>query len=252
MPKLNPNQRPIIVFSDGACSGNPGPGGWGAIIIDSSEKVCELGGGEGSTTNNRMEMSGIKGALEFLAKTPGPVEIYTDSTYVIRGITQWVWGWKKNNWKTADGKEVSNKDLWEDLFALVKARGKGTISWRYVRGHVGTPGNERCDEIAVAWSRGSSVRLYRGTLVDYGLDVLKLPTQEALPEMKSKSGPKVAAHSYLSNIGGIVYRHRDWSSCERRVKGKSGAKFKKAQSKDEEKKILVDWGLSSAVEIKEG
>ncbi len=241
-----------IVFSDGACSGNPGPGGWGAIVIDSNRHVCELGGGEPSTTNNRMEMSGVRGALEFLAETPGPVQIYTDSTYVIRGITQWVWGWKKNNWKTSEGKEVSNKDLWQDLYALVQARGKGSISWSYVRGHVGTPGNERCDEIAVAWSRGGSARLFRGSLSDYGIDVLKLPPQEALPEMKPKSAGKTAAHSYLSNIGGIVYRHKDWPSCERRVKGKSGAKFKKAQSADDEISVLSSWGLSPAVEIKEG
>lgn len=249
---MNRQQPETIVFTDGACSGNPGPGGWGAVLILPDQKVQELGSGEPSTTNNRMEMSGVRGALEFLSDTKGPVKIYTDSTYVIRGITQWVWGWKKNQWKTAEGKDVSNKDLWQDLFNLVQARGKGNISWNYVRGHMGTPGNERCDEIAVAFSKGGTARLYRGPLSTYGIDVLKLPTTEPLPEMKSNNGPKPAAFSYLSNIGGIVYRHKDWPSCERRVKGKSGAKFKKTKSAAEELEVLKGWGLNSSVEIKEG
>lgn len=94
--------------------------------------------------------------------------------------------------------------------------------------------------------------LYRGPFSAYGHDLSRLPSQEPLPEMKPKNGPKEVAHSYLSNIGGIVYRHKDWSSCERRVKGKSGAKFKKTKSADDERDVLVNWGLSAGVEIKEG
>ncbi|MBC7371101.1 MAG: ribonuclease HI [Bdellovibrionaceae bacterium] len=241
----------IIIFTDGACSGNPGPGGWGAVVIQPSGVVQELGGGESATTNNRMEMSGVRGALASLARTPGPVIIYTDSTYVIRGITQWVWGWKKNSWKTSEGKEVSNKDIWQDLFDLVQARGKGTIAWNYVRGHMGTPGNERCDEIAVAFSKGRGWRFFNGTLAEYDIDILSLPESEGLPEMRPKTEAKPAAFSYLSSIGGIVVRHRDWLSCERRVKGKSGAKFKKTKSAADEKDVLQSWGLSSS-QIKEG
>jgi ribonuclease HI len=249
---VNLKETETIVFTDGACSGNPGPGGWGAVVITAEEHIHELGGGEPATTNNRMEMSGVKFALEYLANRPGPVKIYTDSTYVIRGITQWVWGWKRNNWKTAEGKDVSNKDLWQDLFTLVQARGKTNISWNYVRGHQGTAGNERCDEIAVAFSRGGSAKLYRGPLSTYSHDVLTLPTPEGLPEMKPKNGPKPAAFSYLSNIGGIVYRHKDWPSCERRVKGKSGAKFKKTNSANDEQEVLQSWGITSGANIKEG
>ncbi|HEY8271252.1 MAG TPA: ribonuclease HI [Pseudobdellovibrionaceae bacterium] len=246
----------IVVFTDGACSGNPGPGGWGAVVVLPEGQVQELGGGNAVTTNNRMEMLGVISALNFLSKTPGNIRIYTDSTYVIRGITQWVWGWRRNNWRTAEGKEVSNKDLWEDLFFLVQRRKEfkdlGGISWNYVRGHRGTPGNERCDEISVAFSKGQRYSLYRGSLLKYDIAILDLPELEALPEMKPKNnGVKEKAFSYLSNIGGIVYRHKDWSSCERRVKGKSGAKFKKTQSASDELEVLKSWGLSPGVEIKQ-
>jgi ribonuclease HI len=243
----------IIVFTDGACSGNPGPGGWGAVVVSMEGAIRELGGGERATTNNRMEMAGVRGALEFLERTPGPVKVFTDSTYVIRGITQWVWGWKKNSWKTSDGKEVSNKDIWQDLFSLVQSRGQGNISWHYVRGHMGIPGNERCDEIAVAFAKGYNARLYRGPISDYRVDILTMPIElEALPDMKPKGTGKPAAYSYLSNVGGVVCRHKDWASCERRVKGQSGAKFKKATSAADESVVLKSWGLGASVEIKEG
>lgn len=243
----------IIIFTDGACSGNPGPGGWGAVVVLPQGEVRELGGGDKSTTNNRMEMSGILSALKFLAGTPGNVRIYTDSTYAIRGITQWVWGWKRNNWRTAEGKEVLNKDLWEDLFyAVQKRKGLGEISWNYVRGHMGTPGNERCDEISVAYSKGQRFSLYHGPLLKYDIAILDLPEQEPLPEMKSyNKGEKKAAFSYLSNIGGVVCRHKDWPSCERRVKGQSGAKFKKTNSASDEQDVLRSWGLGANVPIKD-
>jgi len=249
---VNYTGKEIIVFTDGACSGNPGPGGWGAVIVQPNGDVRELGEGDPETTNNRMEMGGVLGALNYLSQTPGDIIVYTDSTYVIRGITQWVWGWKRNNWRTAEGKEVSNKDIWEKLFfAVVKRKDLGKIHWNYTRGHKGTPGNERCDVIGVAYSKGYRVSLYAGPLSGYGVDIMDLPEHEDLPEMRPKTEKK-EAYSYLSNIGGIVYRHRDWGSCERRVKGKSGAKFKKTNSASEEQDVLKSWGLSSGVDIKEG
>ena len=101
---------PIIVFTDGAAKGNPGPGGWGAIVVTPDQHVTELGGGSPHTTNNRMELSGAIAALQHVANQPGPVAIYTDSTYVIQGITQWVWGWRKRGWKTAQGGDVLNRE----------------------------------------------------------------------------------------------------------------------------------------------
>lgn len=236
----------IVIYTDGACSGNPGPGGYGAVVLLPSMQVKELGGFEANTTNNRMEMLAAIEALRFVQNESGPVQIFTDSTYLIRAITAWIFGWKKRNWQTAEGKPVMNKELLIELDDLVRARGSaGKISWNYVRGHQGTHGNERCDQIAVAFSKGERIHLYSADLSGYHFDISKLPQPQALPEMKA-AGEKKVAFSYLSSLGGKVVRHRDWSSCERRVKGQSGAKFKKAMSSAEENEILKSWGVSAS------
>ncbi|WP_019499444.1 ribonuclease HI [Pseudanabaena sp. PCC 6802] len=145
------NQRSAIVTSihtDGACSKNPGPGGWGVVVHFDNGDVQELGGGARNTTNNQMEMQGAIAALEFLAeqKQAAPVDLYTDSKYVIDGITKWIKGWKKNGWQTKDKKPVKNQELWQELDRLNSAN----VSWHWVEGHSGDPDNERCDAIARA------------------------------------------------------------------------------------------------------
>jgi ribonuclease HI len=236
------SKMPIVVFADGASSGNPGPGGWGAIIATPDGQVTELGHGDPETTNNRMELMGTIKALERLHDAKGPVEVYTDSVYVIRGITQWSWAWRKKDWKTGDGKDVANPDLWKKLIRLVAERGKeNPIEWKFVRGHSGIPGNERCDEIAVAFSKGKRPSLYHGPLLKYPLAIHDIPDETGLPEMKPRKA-KETPYSYLSEIGGTVMRHETWADCERRVKGRSGAKFKKAMTPEEEKAILKSWG----------
>ncbi len=241
--------RSILIFTDGACSGNPGPGGWGAVIALPGGQVKELGGGNAKTTNNQMEMAAALHALQEVKSLPGPIFLYTDSTYVIRGITQWIWGWRKRGWKTAEGAEVVNKELWQALFSVLMDRNsqfqgeESKIHWLYSRGHVGTPGNERCDEIAVAFSKKQWVDLYQGSLLQYPIAIYDVPEDSELPEMRPKQEKKVA-YSYLSQLHGDVYRHRDWASCERRVKGQSGAKFKKAMTAEEEVSILREWGVS--------
>lgn len=242
---------PILIFSDGACSGNPGPGGWAAVIAFADGEICELGGFAPETTNNRMEMLATIKAIEYIRERAGRVAFYTDSTYVIRGITQWIWGWRRNGWRSAEGKDVLNKDLWEILAAAVNDRkGDDKIEWHYSRGHSGTPGNERCDQIAVEFSQGRKPRLYCGPLLQYSVAIYDLPEDSSLPEMRPKQEKKVA-YSYLSFLGGKVYRHRDWGSCERRVKGQSGAKFKKAMEPADEAKILKEWGLTENSKIHE-
>lgn len=250
---MNKQRDNIVIFSDGACSGNPGPGGWGAIVLTPDNLVKELGDGSASTTNNRMEMVATIEGLKAVAHLPYSVHFYTDSTYVIRGITQWIWGWKKRGWKTAEGQEVSNRDLWEELGRVVQARpASGKVEWKYSRGHVGIPGNERCDRIAVAYSKKDVIHLYEGPLERYNVDILDLPTNTEVPEMKSAGEKKAAAYSYLSNLGGLVYRHSSWPSCQSRVSGQSGARFKKATSAADEKEILKSWGLDPQTPIKEG
>jgi ribonuclease HI len=133
----------VIVHTDGACSGNPGPGGWGAIL-DYNGTRKELSGGEADTTNNRMELMGAISALEAL-KRPCIVEMHVDSSYVKDGITKWIHGWKKNGWKTADKKPVKNAELWQRLDAALHQH---QISWHWVKGHAGHDDNERADELA--------------------------------------------------------------------------------------------------------
>jgi ribonuclease HI len=236
-----------IVFTDGAAKGNPGPGGWGVIVVTPDGAVTELGGGSPHTTNNKMELSGAIAALEAVAAHPSPVAIYTDSTYVIQGITRWVWGWRKRDWKTAQGVDVLNRDLWERLSALAGgARGTRSVEWRWVRGHVGTPGNERVDEIATAFAMQQPAGLYRGPLTGYPLDILQVPDDTAVPRRSSASGSrsKTTAHSYLSVVDGVAMRHSTWAECERRVKGRSGARYKKANSPADEGAILREWNIT--------
>jgi ribonuclease HI len=133
----------VIIHTDGACRGNPGPGGWGAIL-QYGEREKELWGGELATTNNRMELMGAIRALEALTR-PCRVELHTDSQYVMKGITQWISGWKARGWRTADKSPVKNDDLWKRLDA---ARAKHTVDWRWIKGHAGHDLNERADELA--------------------------------------------------------------------------------------------------------
>jgi ribonuclease HI len=235
-------RQTLVIYTDGACSGNPGPGGWAAILAYPEGKVWELGGGMRSVTNNQMELLAVIEALKEAQDFEGPVAILTDSTYVIRGITQWVWGWRKREWKTAEGKDVANVDLWKTLVRLVSAR-KPKPEWHYVRGHQGHPGNERVDEIAVAYTHGRSVSLFHGPLLKYPIAVHDIPENTELPEMRPKEEKK-AAHSYLSLVNGKLERHPDWKSCEARVKGRSGAKFKKTASAENEAEVLAEWGFT--------
>ena len=137
------NADTIYIYSDGACKGNPGVGGWGALLVSAGHRK-EISGGEANTTNNRMEMTAVIRALESL-KRPSTVEVHTDSQYVQKGISEWMAGWKKRNWRTADGKPVKNQDLWLQLDALSQLH---RIEWNWVRGHAGHPENERADQLA--------------------------------------------------------------------------------------------------------
>jgi ribonuclease HI len=134
---------PVEIFTDGACKGNPGPGGWGAVIRSGGHER-ELSGGEPLTTNNRMELLAAIRALEAL-KRPCQVTLWTDSIYVRDGISKWIHGWQRNGWKTADRKPVKNAELWQ---ALLDASARHKIDWRWVKGHAGHPENERADRLA--------------------------------------------------------------------------------------------------------
>ena len=135
--------KDVIIYTDGACRGNPGIGGWG-VLMSYEDEVKELYGGEADTTNNKMELRAFIEGLNTL-KEPCSVKLFTDSKYVMEGINSWIHNWKKNNWKTANKKDVKNKDLWMQLDNLVS---KHNIAWEWVKGHSGNPGNEKADELA--------------------------------------------------------------------------------------------------------
>ena len=133
----------VEIFTDGACSGNPGPGGWGSVLLYNGHRK-EMSGGETETTNNRMELLAVIRALQAL-KRPCKVTVNTDSVYVMKGITEWIDNWKARNWKTASKKPVKNVDLWKELETAVQPH---EVNWKWVKGHSGVPENERADELA--------------------------------------------------------------------------------------------------------
>jgi len=224
--KTDPKASDLIAYTDGACSGNPGPGGWAAILRCGGH-YREMGGREERTTNNRMEM---RAAIEALraAGAGDRVHVVTDSRYLHDGISSWIHGWKKKGWRKADGGEVLNRDLWEELDELVRRSGM-SVTWEHVRGHAGHALNERCDAIATAFARGD------------------------LPELRSGDGRWIAGLGgveadgafplYLSVVVGEVATHPTWAECERRVRGVRGARHRKVRSAAEMESTLSAWGV---------
>ncbi len=237
------------IFSDGSSRGNPGPGGWGAIVvlnendknfqdpifnIPKETRVIELGGRENNTTNNRMELTGALEAVR-LAESLGSRHalVHTDSSYVVNSLTKWIHGWVKNDWQTKDGKSISNRDLMEcfyDMFSLIK------IEFKQIAGHSGVAGNERCDEIATSFADNVSIDLFDGKLKDY---TVSLSLEHGHKKKLSKSNSK-KAFSYISEIDGDIKIHKTWEECKKRVEGKR-ARFKKSVSKEDEERIVKEF-----------
>ncbi|MEK7558358.1 MAG: RNase H family protein [Patescibacteria group bacterium] len=241
----------ILIYADGSAIGNPGPGGWGAVLVfyknqnGAQGRVLELGGGEKHTTNNRMELIAVINALQFVYKLKTKnyqLVIRTDSSYVINGITKWVKNWQKDKWRGVNKKPILNKDLWTKLLKFERGR---KIKWEYVPGHSGVVGNERVDFIATLCARDKqwkTQRFFDGPLSKYPFDIFNTKQTKNRPASRKKSSGK-AAYSYLSLVGGVLMKHPTWVECEKRVKGVSGAKFKKAASAEDEKEIIRQWEL---------
>lgn len=246
----------IIIFTDGSSRGNPGPGGFAAIIIFSEEnnnrseikdlrfKIQEIGGREEMTTNNRMELVATIKALEVikgltLSLEKGRTFVYTDSSYLVNGITKWIYGWQKNGWKTKIKEPVENQDLWQKLSDLTTIY-RSKIDWKLIGGHVGLAGNERCDQIATAFADNFKPNLYDGSLEKYPIkNILDLSYDTSKKNQKSENRKRsnAKAYSYISSVDGVIKIHKTWAECEQRVKGKK-AKYKKAISPDEEMAII--------------
>lgn len=226
----------ITAYTDGSAIGNPGPGGWGFVVL-CGNTVYEGGGSDLHTTNNRMEMTASLMALKS-CKPKTTLTLKTDSQYVINGITKWVFGWEKNGWQTKEKKDVLNKDIWQELLAEVR---KHTVTWEHVRGHEGVALNERVDMIANGYARKEAVQLFKGTKSAYETFLKGMPKARVVSKSKSKSKKTGPAYSYISLVEGKVLSHTTWTECEARVKGKK-AKFKKVFSKEEEVSLRAEWG----------
>lgn len=225
----------ITIFTDGSSRGNPGKGGWGSIVA-TEDTVTELGGREEDTTNNRMELTAVISALEYLSPKEREMTIYTDSVYVLSGSTRWVYGWQRNDWKTSQKEDVLNRDLWEKMLTLID---KKIIDWQLLKGHSGIAPNERCDVIATSFADNNPVVLYKGSRERYGINLFVDIKQNEKTKSKSK------AYSYVSMVDGNIQIHKTWDECKNRVSGKSKAKFKKSASPEDEENIIKEFSQLS-------
>ncbi len=230
-----------ILFTDGACLGNPGPGGWGFILATEDGRIIERGGHESSTTNNRMELMAVLHGLAQI--TQGSVTVFLDSTYVLKGATEWRFGWRNRGWTTSTGEPVANTELWQDLDDLLNklARARVELKFQHVLGHAGIPGNERVDAIASAFARRESPPLFDGKHDNYDIDLSQIkPTQTK--DTKKSTTQKGKPIGYISFVDDEFLVHADWSSCERRVHGRTGARYRKVFSEEEIASYRQQWG----------
>lgn len=208
-----------IAYTDGACLGNPGPGGWGVRLLYPDGAVRELGGRDAATTNNRMELQATIEALQILHTSP-QVAIFTDSRYVIDGLTKWLPAWRRRGWITTTNTPVKNRDLWITLERLSHPG----VTWQHVRGHSGDPNNERVDTIARACATGACPPLFCG--------------QAGAPEdpvvvSSALAHPATGPARYISIVRGTVALDTAWAACAARVRGVPGARYRKVRTPEE-------------------
>ena len=247
---MNKEEDSYCAFCDGACSGNPGPGGWGAVInLGPDRSVVEIGGPSTKTTNNQMELLAAIKTLEFFqSQTKAaqfPLTLYTDSKYVLGGMTSWADGWSKRGWLKSDGSAVMNQPEWKRLLLLRDAHPK-KIHWTYVPGHCGIAGNDRADQIAVCFSKHQEIDLYAGSFEAYSVALFPVHSDDPTTRTKAKAkkaSSKGKALFYLSLVAGKLQKHSSWAECEAATKGRSGAKFKKICSLSEESAVRRQWGV---------
>ena len=228
-----------VLFTDGASKGNPGSSGWGVIKITAEGEVHEYGGYEGLATNNQMELLAAIRALSSVSRLRKTLLI-TDSSYVLNGINSWIKKWKSRDWKTTAGRPVINQEYWLEISNLVSSmQKKDLLHCLHVPAHVGIPGNERVDQIASQFSLQEDLNLYRGSLGDYLIDINDLDPKTDLKTKKASESTW-----YLSYLEGKLVRHKTWRECEKRVKGKRNALFRKVTSKKQEEEVLEKWKVN--------
>lgn len=259
---MREDQKNFRIFTDGACLGNPGPGGYGAIILTPDDHIHELGARDADTTNNRMEMQAILESLKWVAAANdvagSTITCLSDSAYALNGIKEWRFGWRQRGWRKASGEEVANRDIWQALDALIDEMSKQNICfiWRHVAGHAGIPGNERVDQIASSYAQSAPPELYQGPYEGYGIDLSnESPAPESAAakgkgknQLKAKSGQKASGSKqsskkplgYVSYLDGDFRFHKTWGECQSRVTGRP-AKFRKVFSQEEARELERQW-----------
>ena len=236
----------LVMYTDGASRGNPGPGGWGAVILVDGYAM-EIAGASKRATNNQMELEAVLQVLSDSAAKAyeGEAVVYSDSTYVVNGLTSWIWGWEKKGWVTTQKTPVENKEVWQKLLELLRHYGS-KLSVKKVSGHAGELYNERCDELAVEAALGKKQTLFKGAIKDYDAFLKEMGTTKKVEsgkkKVKSSTAKKnIPAYSYVSLVDGKVNADKTWAACEKRVKRKKGAKYKKVFSKEEETALIQEY-----------
>lgn len=237
--------KTLTIYTDGASRGNPGPGGWGAVILVDG-MAMEIAGGSKRATNNQMELQAVISVLSDSGAKghKGPVVVYSDSAYVVNGMNSWVYGWEKKGWVTMAKTPVENKGLWQEALVLLKEYGN-KLSIEKVKGHDGDLYNERCDELAVSAALDETPKHFQGTQKDYDHFLVQIGTTAKKSAPKKTKSSTAPAYSYVSLVGGKVYADKTWKECEARVKGTKGAKYKKVFSKAEETGLVQDYTLKT-------
>lgn len=237
--------KTLTIYTDGASRGNPGPGGWGALLMTDT-KVVELAGAQNPATNNQMELEAVIKGLDYAVShfSGYTVELHADSTYVLKGIESWLDGWVRKGWITMAKKPVENKAQWQKLLRLRDELGR-KLNLNKVEGHSGHIYNDRCDELAVKSALGEKIKLFKGSLKDYKIFLEENPPKSEVKKSSSGSKKTGPAYSYVSLVGGKVYADKTWAECEARVKGTKGAKYKKVFSKAEETSLVQDYTLKT-------
>ena len=247
--KLSDMTAPVA-YTDGACLGNPGPGGWGVRILYPDATVEEYGGvAAASTTNNQMELQAAIEALHIVSGFQSVV-VVTDSRYVIDGVTQWIHAWRRRNWMTVSHTPVKNRQLWVTLDQLNHAG----VQWRHVRGHSGDPGNERVDDIARGFAQGAEPALFKGQAGDAAdpmMVYLQARSSPSLAQAGRKKTPGIGFDKprYVSIIHGRVALDDEWASCSTRVRGVSGALYKKVRNAEELAAFCTQHGVEALPDV---
>jgi ribonuclease HI len=238
-------KKELTIYTDGASRGNPGKGGWAAILMTDKEAV-EIAGRKDNATNNQMELEAVIQSLTLATKKYKgyAIVLHADSAYVLNGINSWLDGWVRNNWITVTTKKpVENKAQWQTLLKLRDALGRN-LHLVKVAGHSGHDFNDRCDELAVAAALDKKQTLFKGKYTQY-IGYLADNPPKSPAKKPGASSKKQAAYSYVSLVGGKVHVDKTWAACEKRVKGAKGAKYKKVFSKAEETDLVQDYTLQA-------